>query len=503
MLDETDNLLRDIGAELVFGLVAPIGADLERLESDLVDLLGLYGYATNPIRLSALLRKMPGLDVGLKEAPEFDRINSYMNAGNKVRERSSSEAILAAWALLQIKNMRDAGRPVLRRTAHILRSIKHPAEARTLRAVYGPGFYLIGLAASTAQKVKYLKQKGLTELEAHHVINRDAGEENDFGQHTRDVFELADVFIRQEPEHKKTTAQLERFLRIVFGAVDETPTPDEHAMFLAYASSLRSADLSRQVGAVVWKDHVGVVATGCNDVPAPGGGLYWPGPADQRDHALGHDANEWHKRAIADEVARRVADVLQLKPEQIPLVVKACGETRLLDITEFGRAVHAEMDALLSCARAGIDTIGSTLFSTTFPCHNCAKHIVAAGVKRVVYIEPYEKSQALDLHDDAIVIDDHGDTSSRSDRDEDSARATKKVVFEPFMGIGPRRFFDLFSMKLSNGYPLKRKQKPDGAKVKWKVGDEALVRLPMPRTTYLEREARVVQLVTTLLKEKL
>ncbi len=78
----------------------------------------------------------------------------------------------------------------------------------------------------------------------------------------------------------------------------------------------------------------------------------------------------------------------------------------------------------------------------------------------------------------------------------------KKVVFEPFMGIGPRRFFDLFSMKLSNGYPLKRKQKPDGTKVKWKVSDEAIVRVPMPRTTYLEREARVAQLVTTQLEEK-
>jgi hypothetical protein len=89
-----------------------------------------------------------------------------------------------------------------------------------------------------------------------------------------------------------------------------------------------------------------------------------------------------------------------------------------------------------------------------------AKHIVAAGVKRVVYIEPYEKSQALDLHDDAIVIDDHGDTSSRSDREEDGARATKKVVFEPFMGIGPRRFFDLFSMKLSNGDPDRRRRDP-------------------------------------------
>jgi deoxycytidylate deaminase len=352
------------------------------------------------------------------------------------------------------------------------------------------------------QKVKYLKQRSLTEPEAHQVIDRDAGEENDFGQHTRDAFELVDVFIRQEPEHRRTTAQLERFLRVIFGAVDETPTPDEHAMFLAYASSLRSADLSRQVGAVLWKDHVGVVSAGCNDVPAPGGGLYWPGPADQRDHALGHDANERHKRAIANEVAGHVVEALQLKPEQIPLIVKACGETRLLDITEFGRAVHAEMDALLSCGRAGVDTLGSTRFSTTFPCHNCAKHIVAAGVKRVVYIEPYEKSQALDLHDDAIVIDEHGDASPRSDRDEECVRVAKKVVFEPFMGIGPRRFFDLFSMKLSNGYPLKRKQKPDGTKLKWKVSDEAIVRVPMPRTTYLEREARVAQLVTTQLEEK-
>jgi cytidine deaminase len=131
----------------------------------------------------------------------------------------------------------------------------------------------------------------------------------------------------------------------------------------------------------------------------------------------------------------------------------------------------------------------------------CAKHIVAAGVKRVVYIEPYEKSQALDLHDDAIVIDDRGDTASREERDDDRSRAAKKVVFESFMGIGPRRFFDLFSMRLSNGYPLKRKQKPDGTKVKGKVGDEALVRIPMPRTTYLEREARIAQLVTTLLQE--
>lgn len=271
-------------------------------------------------------------------------------------------------------------------------------------------------------------------------------------------------------------------------------------MFLAYASSLRSADLSRQVGAVVWKDRVGVVATGCNDVPAPGGGLYWPGASEHRDHAIGHDANERHKRAIAEEVARRVVAALKLTSAQLPQVVKACEETRLLDITEFGRAVHAELDAILSCGRAGIDTIGAILFSTTFPCHNCAKHIIAAGVRRVVYIEPYEKSQALDLHDDAIALNDHGDVSVRTEREGEGDHPSR-VVFEPFMGIGPRRFFDLFSTRLSNGYPLKRKQKPGGWKIKWKTNPDAIVRVPMLPTSYLDREAQLAQLVTTLLEE--
>lgn len=485
MLPDTNKLLRDPGSELVFGLVAPVGADLEALEADLSNQLRQYGYTPNPIRLSKLLDGVRDLDVELKAAPEFDRLMSYMDGGNRIRKRSGSGEILALSAMASIKSKRLDESPVLSRAAHILRSIKHPDEARALRAVYGPGFFLIGLFASTVQKKWSLKQKGLTEAQANTVIDRDASEENAFGQQTRDAFDLADIFIRQHPERARTTEQLERFLRLVFGAVIETPTPDEHAMFLAYASSLRSADLSRQVGAVVWKDGVGVVATGCNDVPAPGGGLYWSGPGDQRDHALGFDANEHHRNRIADEVARHVAAELKLGEADLDRVRRACGRTRLLDITEFGRPVHAEMDALLSCARAGIDTPGVTLFSTTFPCHNCAKHIVAAGVRRVVYIEPYEKSQAIQLHGDAIRSDDHGDPGATG-RD-------PKVMFEPFVGVGPRRYFDLFSMKLSNGYPLKRKIA--GKAAPWEKNPDVLVRVPMLPTSYLERESRLAQLV--------
>ena len=46
-------------------------------------------------------------------------------------------------------------------------------------------------------------------------------------------------------------------------------------MFMAFASALRSADLSRQIGAVIAHDNE-IIATGANDCPKSGGGLYWP-----------------------------------------------------------------------------------------------------------------------------------------------------------------------------------------------------------------------------------
>src|SRR5262249_44536926 len=118
---------------------------------------------------------------------------SFMDGGNRLREQSGAGEILALWAMTAIKRKRPAERPVFRRTAHILRSLKHRDEVRALRAVYGPGFFLIGLSASTAQKTWSLKQKGLSVEQAEEVIRRDASEDNAFGQQTRDVFELADV----------------------------------------------------------------------------------------------------------------------------------------------------------------------------------------------------------------------------------------------------------------------------------------------------------------------
>ena len=52
MLPDTQRLLRDPGTESVFGLVAPVGADLDWLEQKLADLLRLYDYDAGSIRLT-------------------------------------------------------------------------------------------------------------------------------------------------------------------------------------------------------------------------------------------------------------------------------------------------------------------------------------------------------------------------------------------------------------------------------------------------------------------
>ncbi|MBX6350920.1 MAG: cytidine/deoxycytidylate deaminase family protein [Clostridia bacterium] len=53
------------------------------------------------------------------------------------------------------------------------------------------------------------------------------------------------------------------------------------------------------------------------------------------------------------------------------------------------RTVHAELNALLQCAVTGVSSQGATLISTDFPCVHCAKAIVQAGVRRVVYLSEY------------------------------------------------------------------------------------------------------------------
>lgn len=68
------------------------------------------------------------------------------------------------------------------------------------------------------------------------------------------------------------------------------------------------------------------------------------------------------------------------------------------------RTVHAEVNALLQCAKFGVPTEGSELYVTHFPCVHCSKAIIQAGIKKIYYANDYKNHPyALEMFDEAGV----------------------------------------------------------------------------------------------------
>ena len=134
--------------------------------------------------------------------------------------------------------------------------------------------------------------------------------------------------------------------------------------------------------------------------------------------------------------------------------------------------------------------MGAILYTTTFPCHNCTRHLIAAGIERVFYIEPYAKSRAEELHEDAIVVEEKA-------RDDKQGRK-RRVPFTPFVGVGPRRYFDLFSLTLSRGFEVERKI--EGRMIRFSR-QGAFPRVPMSPFSYIQKEAVAIKELDALPKQ--
>ena len=513
-LTQDDHSHVDLGqkfahTELIFGLVGAVGTELDKVVDVLEERLKVANYRVRKVRVSKDI--ITQLVPERPYANEYERISQAMDAGDLAREEAGNNSILALGAASWISSWREKDslkRPKhAPRTAYIIISLKHPEEVYRLREIYPLGFYLIGVHADKERRSAYLREEGLmTPKQARLLMERDKEETAESGQHVTDTFHLSDFFVRIDGDQDRLKHSLWRFLEIVFGDPYKTPTFDEYAMFLAFANSFRSADLSRQVGAVIAQDNE-IISTGTNDCPKFGGGPYWPEYQDDikkivdkprgRDYKRKKDTNKAELQEIINEIVKITSEKFtelsldkKVGKAVLPVLRDAMNESRLAHLTEFGRPVHAEMDSILACARNGISSKGGTLYCTTFPCHNCAKHIIAAGIHRVVYIEPYEKSRAEKLHDDAMVVG--------------FSKRKNAVRFEPFVGLGPRRFLDLFSMKLGSGYFLKRKDSADKT-FKWHL-NESRARLQMLPRSYLDLEFlasdRFNQRLKSIKKEK-
>ncbi|MDP2803920.1 MAG: anti-phage dCTP deaminase [Phreatobacter sp.] len=472
--------------ELFFCLAGPVGVDLDAINQRFETQLQQYNYKAVHIHITELLPLIKESLGGPFDtlAERYDRL---ISGANELRKSLDDDRLMAILSLFQIRAERaklaeqrdgraEGDRPGI---AYIIRQLKRPEEIRFYRQLYGKQVFQVSVWADPEQRRSRLARKmrdhDRTKTRAIdfapsalELVNRDESETALLhGQRVVDVFPLADVFI-DATSNETISKTTERFLRLVFGHNFHSPTREEYGMYIAKSASLRSVDLSRQVGAAVFSKSGEIRVLGCNEVPSPFGGTYWEGDqGDAREFVTGADTNDEFKHRIFGDIIRKLCEADLLPKEYAKLgsrefIAKVEHEKGvdlnrkllMMDIIEYGRIIHAEMNAITDAARKGVSLDGTTLFCTTFPCHLCAKHIISSGIDRVVYIEPYPKSYAHELYRDDIVL-------TRQDTPQKG-----KVSFEPFIGIAPFRYRDLFEKN--------RRKDTTGVAMEWQA------KIPLP-----------------------
>lgn len=465
------------GRDLIVGLVGAVGTDMAWVEQELVKHLKSLQFAVEGISINELISRAYGSRLPNKDdIPHDDYIKNRMKAGTALRMRWEDPAAVSLLVVEEIvarrEHLRREHAPLRPRCAFVLRSLRRREEVELLDQVYRTQFVLVGCHAPRAVRIEGLADRiacsrdtgdtGAHRWRAEWLTILDQHEQGDastdpetrrtlakYGQRTRDTFPLADAYVNLYA-HSDTERALRRFCDLVLGHPFISPSRDEFAMFHAQAAATRSTDLSRQVGAAIATVEGDIVAVGCNEVPRAGGGAYWEDDEpDARDFRLGRDGNQDQRdralREIYHVLERRGALSSSARKNGLTAFLEAMDDTRVDGLIEFSRSVHAEMAALLDAARRGVSVRGAVLYTSTFPCHNCAKHIVAAGIDRVVFIEPYPKSLAEQLHGDSLVVDE-------------PSAGEGMVRFEHFVGVAPTNYLPLFrahgKRKDGDGLPL-------------------------------------------------
>ena len=438
--------------ELIIAVCGPLGSGHGFVVDHLRRCLSGLSYSVVDVKLSKLIQEKSDT-ASYDEADGPERYTSLQDAGNELREKHGNQ-VLAELAIAEIAIQRTTEHPnanvgefVPDRRAYIIDQLKTPHEVSLLREVYGNLFYLVGVVASENERQAVLHSKGIGKVDATQLMDRDRSEESHHGQKLEKTLQHADYFVRfSNGNTSRLRIPVTRLLNLIHGTNGCTPTAEEHGMYAAYSASLRSACLSRQVGAAILDKEMNLISTGCNDVPKAGGGLYTQMDGENDNRCINREGgkcfNDAEKLKIFSTIQTIINDNIKDNEKAAELVNQIRLRSPIRDLLEFSRSVHAEMDAIVSVARDGNSiTRGATLYTTTYPCHNCARHIVAAGISRVFFIEPYEKSKAIDLHNDSIEHDSGNNTSLLANN---RASDPHKVQFLHFEGVAPRKYQSFF-----------------------------------------------------------
>jgi len=414
----------------VIGLTGPFGSGCSTSAQILASRRGYKSFLLSSIIVNRWRKKNP------KGTPSRGDLQAL---GNEIRLNSENPGSLAEIAIGELERDTNEWNSIA------IDGIRNLGEIEVLRERFGPHFYLLALECPPSARWERLEsvymQNGLTREDFLRDNDRDRLQEYAHGQQVQLCVDRADVLIRNDRDEKKTkfrqlSQKLLEYLDLVTGAAPRYAKPAEILMNLAYSAAHGSKCLKRQVGAVLVEALPNVmgqiVGQGFNENPIG------TSPCVEERRYGANAKRGIHGACYRDIVrnkafvelarlARRCPECGQVIKGPVaalpPWRCRSCG----VDLEEFFwperamtlcTAVHAEVSAVLA---AGSRARGTTLYTTTFPCFQCSEKIAQAGVRHIIFTEPYPDIRAAERLEIA------------------------GIEIERFEGIRSSRFDDIFS----------------------------------------------------------
>ncbi|NCP62684.1 MAG: hypothetical protein GW748_05160 [Alphaproteobacteria bacterium] len=422
---------------IIIALVGRVASRFDDIYSEIEFCGSQLGYNVQEVKVSGLIKGSP---ISTKE--KIDSGNNDINLLNKIKEKLQEQTGEKSIVVISHLKREEEYNELKNENKYFyglgVHTSRNDARRRLRRKTFGE---LTGGNFKETKNKKFifrkdLDEKSLKEAYIQNLIIRDEGEDliipdkkenRRIGQQMLKTLPLCDYFLN-DYRGDDFKEPIKRFLKLILKKnLFEPPTEEEVAMNWAYTAACCSVDQSRQVGSAIVDSHGELLASGCNNVPKFHGGVY-------RD-TQGDDTNARHKKDLIEDLSTSLEEKFELNKEQVKTYLT---NSRLGDLLEFSQNVHAEQTAIATAACRGVKLHGSTLYTTTFPCHLCSKLVIAAGITKIIYLCPYRKSFALDLNPNELSVD---------------AFVQNKVICRGFIGTHPQRFYSFFQ------YSSKREDK--------------------------------------------
>lgn len=292
----------------------------------------------------------------------------------------------------------------------VIDNIRNTGEIEALRALFA-NFWLVAVYADFETRWSRIESRGLYPNRSVFKRDdiRDSYEDDPSGQNVQRCVYEADYVLKNADELNPTSARAETLRKKLYeqicvmkGETSRNPTKAEVSMATAVSQSHASRCLKRKVGALIVDDANGIpLSVGYNDNPI---GM---------ESCLSLYNGLCYKDRVMDTKLEKMA----------PLFCPECGKKHEIinkpwkcDGKKAGNtpcrcnfkskffpsrnmelctAIHAEERAIRSLA--GRNAEGCTLYVNTFPCFQCARYIKDAGITKVVYVEAYPVTEALEF----------------------------------------------------------------------------------------------------------